>query len=148
MPEPTRPTYDELLALLHEAADALRDVGKAAIVVHPTLDKPYPDDPRWTPWTRFMEKPARRAYNLSFLLRRQLRGTPAPDRRSELGTRLYDAARELANDDPGHTEGCEWHTNGQAYCSCRMWVAACAGVDAVIEALDSAAGPNGKDGTP
>lgn len=23
--------------------------------IKPILDKPYPDDPRWTPWTRFVE---------------------------------------------------------------------------------------------
>lgn len=32
---------------LRAAADALCAVGKAAIVVKPTLDKPYPDDERW-----------------------------------------------------------------------------------------------------
>jgi hypothetical protein len=26
------------------------------IAVSPHLSQPYPDDPRWTPWTRFLEK--------------------------------------------------------------------------------------------
>lgn len=25
------------------------------MAIKPFLDKPYPDDPRWTPWTRFVE---------------------------------------------------------------------------------------------
>jgi hypothetical protein len=68
----------ELYEQLIDASDALRAVGKAAIVVKPTLDKPYPDAPEWTPWTRFMERPAKRAYNLGTKLRRQLH--PAPPR--------------------------------------------------------------------
>ena len=51
------------------------------------------------------------------------------------GTRLYDAARQLADETVGHAEGCEWHANGHAYCSCRAWPAASAGVDATLEAL-------------
>ncbi|MFE7720112.1 hypothetical protein ACFU44_13845 [Nocardia rhizosphaerihabitans] len=27
----------------------------ALFAVKPHLDKPYPDDPRWTPWSRFVE---------------------------------------------------------------------------------------------
>lgn len=55
-------TSDE--ELLWAAALALRDVGKAALTVKPTLDKPYPDAPGTTPWKRFMGQPARHAYNL------------------------------------------------------------------------------------
>ena len=54
-----------------EAAEALRAVGKAALVVKPTLDKPYDDDPSQTPWSRFMEAPARAAYNLGVRLSRK-----------------------------------------------------------------------------
>jgi hypothetical protein len=31
------------------------DCAKMAITVKPNLDKPYPDDPRWSPWTRWVE---------------------------------------------------------------------------------------------
>lgn len=121
---------------LAEAADALCAVGKAAIVVQPTLDVPYPDAPEWTPWTRFMRKPARTAYNLGILLRRQLGHGPAlPRWQSNAATRLYDAARGLSDQTIGHTDACEWHTNGNAYCSCPAYGAACAGVDAALQAL-------------
>jgi hypothetical protein len=68
--DPTR--EDQLRDLLRQAADALVDVGKKAIVVKPTLSTPYSDDPSWTPWTRFLEQAARKAYNLGHEIRRQL----------------------------------------------------------------------------
>lgn len=68
--DPTR--EDQLRELLRQAADALLEVGKKALVVKPTLSKPYPDDPSWTPWTRFLEQPARDAYSLGYEIRRQL----------------------------------------------------------------------------
>lgn len=64
-PEPV----PEHVVLLREAAQALKDVGKAAIVVKPTLTTPYPDAPHVSPWTRFMEMPARDAYNLGVKIR-------------------------------------------------------------------------------
>ncbi|MGW0821801.1 hypothetical protein [Streptomyces sp. NPDC002845] len=122
---------------LTEAADALRAIGKACIVVKPTLDVPYPDDPRWTPWTRWVERPARTASNLGILLRRQLGTGPKPSTwQSNAATRLYDAARQLADETVGHTAACKWHNNGHAYCSCPAWPAACAGVDATLNALN------------
>lgn len=63
---------DRYAALLAEASDALRAVGKAAITVEPTLKKPYPDAPHTSPWERFMKEPARRAYNLGHQIRREL----------------------------------------------------------------------------
>lgn len=63
----------ELRDLLRQAADALVEVGKKALVVKPTLDKPYPDQPEWTPWTRFLGEPARNAYNLGHEIRRKLK---------------------------------------------------------------------------
>lgn len=36
---------------LHEAAKKLRS---GMFAVQPLLDKPYPGDPRWTPYTRFV----------------------------------------------------------------------------------------------
>lgn len=142
----TDPSEPDLRAQLAEASHALRAIGKAAIVVQPTLDKPYPDDPRWTPWTRWMRDPTRRAYNLGILLRRQLGLGPATPRpQSTAATRLYDAARELSDNTIGHTETCEWHTNNHVYCSCPAYGAACAGVDAALAALDALPEPTTKD---
>lgn len=45
-------TLAEQLAQVQEAR---RSVIAALITVHGFLDTPYPDDPRWTPWTRFIE---------------------------------------------------------------------------------------------
>ena len=59
----------DLRERLREAADALRAVGKAALVVKPNLDKPFPDAPSTTPWVQFMDAPARRAYNLGHQIR-------------------------------------------------------------------------------
>lgn len=38
-----------------EARDPIRRLTSALIAVEHNLDKPYPDDPRWTPWTRWVE---------------------------------------------------------------------------------------------
>jgi hypothetical protein len=67
---------DEMRDLLHQAADALTDVGKKALVVKPSLDHPYLDEPSWTPWTRFMGPAATRAYNLGIQIDHQLRMQP------------------------------------------------------------------------
>jgi hypothetical protein len=32
-----------------------RKLKAGLFAVKPHLDKPYPDDPRWSPWTRFVE---------------------------------------------------------------------------------------------
>lgn len=121
---------------LREAADALYAIGKACITVKPTLDQPYSDAPQWTPWTRWVAKPARTAYNLSVLLRRQLGHTPPlPAWQSNAATRLYDAARNEVDQNVGHASTCEWHTEGHACCSCLAWLAACAGVDATLAVL-------------
>jgi hypothetical protein len=63
----------QLRADLAEASEALCAVGKAALTVAPTLEKPYRDAPETSPWTQFMEQPARRAYNLGVRLRRQIK---------------------------------------------------------------------------
>jgi hypothetical protein len=72
-------TEDEMRELLRQAAAALTEVGKKALVVKPTLDKPYPDEPSWTPWTRYLGEPARNAYNLGVEIRRRLRTEPVPE---------------------------------------------------------------------
>lgn len=70
---------EDYAALLRQAADALVEVGKKALVVQPVLSTPYPDAPGWTPWTRFLESPAREAYNLGHALLRKLDGKPSVD---------------------------------------------------------------------
>ncbi|MEU1800842.1 hypothetical protein [Streptomyces sp. NPDC019937] len=49
-----RTERDELRAALDRARTARRRVSSALVAVAPLLDQPYPDDPRWTPWTRFV----------------------------------------------------------------------------------------------
>ncbi|WP_329309367.1 hypothetical protein [Streptomyces microflavus] len=123
-----------------ELTDALHAIAKAAITVKPTLTTPYPDAPQWSPWTRWMEKPTRAGYNLAVLTRRRLGlGARPPEWQSTAATRLYDAAREQADQTVGHADHCEWHTNERSYCSCTLWPAACAGVDAAMEAMDTPA---------
>ncbi|GAQ64090.1 hypothetical protein [Streptomyces scabiei] len=41
-------------SILERARQARRRLTSALIAVEPLLVKPYPDDPRWTPWTRFV----------------------------------------------------------------------------------------------
>lgn len=69
----TEAEVERLRAELAEASDALCAVGKAALVVAPTLAKPYPDAPKTSPWEQFMERPARDAYNLGTRIRRELK---------------------------------------------------------------------------
>lgn len=38
-----------------EIVEAAKGVEIALIAVAPTLEKPFDDDPRWSPWTRFVE---------------------------------------------------------------------------------------------
>lgn len=59
--------------LLRRAADALWKCAKAALTVEHSLDKPYEDDPRWSPWTRWVERPAREAHDLAMVIRKRLR---------------------------------------------------------------------------
>jgi hypothetical protein len=40
---------------MSELRNAWNDLAASLIAVAPHLNKPYPDDPRWTPWTRFVE---------------------------------------------------------------------------------------------
>lgn len=46
-----------MVEALAESQDALRKITTTCIALSDLLDKPYPDDPRWTPYTRFV-KPA------------------------------------------------------------------------------------------
>lgn len=47
----------------------------------------------------------------------------------------YDAARAQVDQEIGHDDACEWHGNNGAYCSCRAWVAACAGVSTTADRI-------------
>jgi len=58
--------------LLEAAARALRSFCLRALTVRPSLDQPYRDDPRWSPWTRWVEPEARRAHDLSRTIRKHL----------------------------------------------------------------------------
>lgn len=66
--------------LLDRAARALREVGKRALTVKPSLDRPYPDEPAWTPWTRFLGPAANAAYNLAVEIRAGRRMSPPQQR--------------------------------------------------------------------
>lgn len=46
--------------------EAVRHLAAALIAIEPHLSTPYPDDPRWTPWTRFVEPPLEYLYELAF----------------------------------------------------------------------------------
>lgn len=74
------PIVNELLAeigeqrgLLTRAGEALRKLALATIVVKPTLDRPYPDRPDATPWTLWVHRPARIAYDVGTAIRRRER---------------------------------------------------------------------------
>jgi hypothetical protein len=49
------------LAVVERAIAALRKAVVVSIAVQPALDQPYSDDPRWTPWSRWVEPMAREA---------------------------------------------------------------------------------------
>lgn len=68
-----RREVERLRGQLGEASDALHAVGKAALTVAPRLREPYRDAPETSPWTQFMEQPARHAYNLGVRIRRELK---------------------------------------------------------------------------
>lgn len=61
--------------LLQQAADALWNCAKSVLTVKPTLDTPY-DVPyeQWTPYTRWVERPAREAHDLCMKIRNRLKG--------------------------------------------------------------------------
>lgn len=65
--------------LLEQAADALWKCAKSALTVKPSLDQPYPDAPEWTPYTRWVEQPARRARDLAVAIRKHLKQEETTD---------------------------------------------------------------------
>jgi hypothetical protein len=72
-----RDRIEKLEDLLREAAAALWALSKAVIVVRPSLTKPYTDAPDHTPWSRFVQPAASRAYNLKVRIGRHLRTVPS-----------------------------------------------------------------------
>lgn len=71
--EQERSRYEGLLA---DALDALRENITTWITLHPLLNEPYPDDPRWTPWTRFGKRAADRAVEAQTAIRAVLYAAP------------------------------------------------------------------------
>jgi len=57
-------------ALAVELRNLASETAKVLLTVKPNLDRAYPDDPRWTPWTRWVEK------KLDPLIRRALDASP------------------------------------------------------------------------
>jgi hypothetical protein len=45
----------ELVRAGDDMAEALKNLWTGLFAIKPHLDKPYPEDPRWTPWSRFVE---------------------------------------------------------------------------------------------
>lgn len=73
MTEP-KPVVEVPIEMLEAAERALTKSFTTALTVKPCLDTPYSDDPRWTPWTRWMERSAREAHDAAMSLRTILRG--------------------------------------------------------------------------
>jgi len=71
-------TPDEWVTLLqHLLSDAegrMRTLAKKCVVARPILDKPFSDEPGTTPWKKFVEQPAREAYDLAVEIKRTLKG--------------------------------------------------------------------------
>jgi hypothetical protein len=66
-----------LRSLLTDAEAKLRTLAKKCVVVRPTLDQPYSDAPDTTPWKKYVEQPAREAYDLAVEIKRGLKASEA-----------------------------------------------------------------------
>jgi hypothetical protein len=64
--------------ILDQVDKALTDLATAVLVIAPVF-KPYEDDLRWSPWTRFVERPGNEALNAREALRKARRAVPQPD---------------------------------------------------------------------
>lgn len=58
---------------LRETHEALKEVLTVLIVVKGLLDKPYPERPGWSPWTRFVEQAFHQGAAAEEVARRTLR---------------------------------------------------------------------------
>jgi hypothetical protein len=63
----------DYLALLKEADNVIKDLVVALITVEGNLNKPYPERPEWSPWTRWVTRPFRQAGEFNERLRPILR---------------------------------------------------------------------------
>lgn len=63
----------DTVTALRETHEALEEVLKALIVVKSALDKPYPERPEWSPWTRFIEEAFHQGAKVEEMARRTLR---------------------------------------------------------------------------
>ena len=70
---------EPLEALLVEAASILKALYTAGLTVKPTLDKPYDDNPNWTPWTRWVGRPCEEAHELRSRIKKALPGQISDD---------------------------------------------------------------------
>jgi hypothetical protein len=61
-----------LVEALEVAEKALHANKAAWLTLAPALSTPYPDDPRWTPWTRFGERAGRAAWDAGDKVREAL----------------------------------------------------------------------------
>jgi len=89
---------DEARKLLLTAAEALWNLSKTALTVKTSLDTPYPDAPDLTPWTRWVERPARQAHDVAMAIRRHLR-EPASTTPDDSARDALDA--QTLHDSPG-----------------------------------------------
>lgn len=64
---------EQLVEALRACQKSIGDLRTAFIVVEGCLDKPYPDDPRWSPWTRFVQRPWNAAATASEMARAALK---------------------------------------------------------------------------
>jgi hypothetical protein len=53
--EAARAEFDDMRDSRDELTQAIHGLMSAMIAVEGHLNRPYPEDPRWTPWSRFVE---------------------------------------------------------------------------------------------
>lgn len=94
--EDARAECGQARALLQQAADALWNLSKTALTVKTSLDQPYPDAPGLTPWTRWVERPARQAHDVAMAIRKHLRGASPAAARDEREAFIRAAEEHLA----------------------------------------------------
>lgn len=75
--ESFRTENERLREALDVANKALHQNITTWITLSPVLEEPYPDDPRWTPWTRFGKRAADAAVNAQSEIKRALATPPS-----------------------------------------------------------------------
>ncbi len=97
--------------LLEQAAKAIRDTLKILLTLKGTLEQPYPDDDRWSPWTRWIDRNEYSPWSLLVKADTRLRialneATDHSDP-ADKGLAVYDAranAEEARDQATGHSE--------------------------------------------